>query len=129
MIINHSSNKILELWKIDRISFDQNKPFSFRLINFTGKILNLIKQNGVYEISSILINRDDGNVSGVIGYVYLKTDDLFVSYQPTQIIEYKLRFADLNSSVFRFRSITSDFIVSFSEIAFQIEIKETYGGF
>ena len=119
----------MELWKIDRISFDQNKPFSFRLINFTGKFLNLIKQDGVYEISSILINRDDGNVLGVIGYVYLTKNDSFVSYQPTQIIEYKLRFADLNSSVFRFRSITSDFIVSFSEIAFQKEIKETYGGF
>jgi hypothetical protein len=129
MIINHSSKKIWDLWNINGISFDQNKTFSLRLLNFTGKILNLIKHDGIYEISTNLINRDDGNVSGVIGYVYLTVDYLYVSYQPTQNILYKLRFPDLNSSVFRFRSIETDAVVKFSEISFQLEIQETYGGF
>lgn len=129
MIINHSSRKTWELWQIDGISFDPNKTFSICLLNFTGKIINLIKQDGIYEISTNLINRDDGNVSGVIGYVYLTIDDYYVLYQPTQKIQYKLRFPDLNSSVFKFRSIATDAVIKFSEISFQLEIQETYGGF
>jgi hypothetical protein len=129
MIINHSSRKISELWTINGISFDQNKPFSFRLLNFTGIIHKFIKIDGIYEISTNLISRDDGNVLGVIGYIYLATDDSYISYQPTQIIHYKLRFPDLNLSVFQFRSIATDETISFSEIAFQLEIQETYGGF
>jgi hypothetical protein len=128
MIVNHSSVNIWELYKIGGVSLEPNKHWSFKLVSFIGKFSSQLPHSGIYELSTNLINRDGGNQSGVIGFIYLNTDESFVIYQPTQICGYKLRLPDLEYSLFNLRSVRSDVFIPFVEIALQIEIVEIYGG-
>jgi hypothetical protein len=128
MIINHSSCNMWELYKITGITFNQNKDWSFRLLSLVGELSSPLTKAGIYELSTNLIHRDEGNSSGVIGYMYLNHDDSSITFQPTQVPCYKLRFPDLCYSLFNLRSVGSSVYIRFKTIALQIEIKETYGG-
>ena len=129
MIINHSSKSLQELYKINDICFNSNKDLSFKLLSFIGILISPVKHAGIYELTTNMIHREVGNHSGVIGFIHVEPNASFISYEPTHIPHYKLRFPDLSSSVFTCKAIGAEKYINFSEIAFQLEVRENYGGF
>ena len=129
MIVNFCSSNSKGVYELDHVLFDENLRWEFSLLNFVGVFKGRIKHEGIYELSTNMIERDDGNLPRAIAYLFISTDSSHVTLSPTQKLSYKLRFHDLSSTVFNLRAIATNDIVSFSEVAFQIEIRETYGRF
>ena len=129
MIVNFWSSSHSNQYKIDTVTFPENKKWELSLVNFIAVFRNPITHTGIYELSTNMIERDDGNIPRTICYIFLESDSSNVNFTPTQKLHYKLRFHDLSATVFKFRSLATSEIIYFSEVAFQIEIRETYGRF
>ena len=129
MIVNYCSSDPSNRYKLGSILFKDNLHWEFSVINFVGVFKKPVKYQGIYELSTNMIERDSGNLPRAIAYLFITTDSSHISFSPTQKISYKLRFHDLSNTVFIFRAVETNEIIEFVEIAFQIEIRETYGRF
>ena len=88
-----------------------------------------MKAGEVFEISTNLIARDDANPHRVVDYLFVPEGSNIVSYKPTHSLEYKLRVLELSNAEIKFRGLSSDIILEFSQVAAQFIISETYGRF
>ena len=121
MIINISGKT--SPFKFERIELKAFRPYKIRLINlhaiFTSKA-----DAGIYQISTNLIDRENGNSDRILAYVRLDRKQTFLDFTPTQTIWYKLRLHDFSSSDIKLTSITSDTELFFSEFSCQFEIED-----
>ena len=121
MIINISGK--ISPFKFERIELKVFRPYKIRLINlhaiFTSKA-----DAGIYQISTNLIDRENGNSDRILAYVRLERKQTFLDCTPTQTIWYKLRLHDFSSSDIKLTSITSDTELFFSEFSCQFEIED-----
>jgi len=129
MIVNISSASGSTKFEADTVTFSEDKQWDFSVLSFIGVFKNKIKNGGIYALSTNMIERDDGNAYRTINFLYIDNDSYKIIFTPTQKMRYKLRFHDLSNTVFNLRSIRTNEIIVFSEIAFQLEIRETYGRF
>ena len=103
--------------------------YNLSLQNFLGYLSTPLKSGEIFEISTNLITRDDANPHRVIDYVYIDGASSLVSFKPTHSQEYKLRVLELSNAEVKFRGLSSDIILDFSQVAIQFKISETYGRF
>jgi len=129
MIVNFCTSDYISQHKLDPILFNENLNWEFSVINFVAVFKKPVKYEGIYELSTNMIQRDDGNLPRAIAYMFITTGSSHVVFSPTQKLCYKLRFHDLSNTVFNFRAVGTNETVDFAEVAFQIEIRETYGRF
>ena len=126
MIINYSSNDPHKFWGQVNLKLEENTVWNFKLLNFVGKFHSKIKSSGVYEISTNMIERDEANARGVVGYVILDENLKFLNFQPTHLPTYKMRFSELCSTVFDLRSVRTGENLKFEELAFTLEISNSH---
>lgn len=126
MIINYSGVPAQNIIEFRNVTLPYGN-YSFSLINFQGFLISPPKFTDLYEITSNLISREDGNPHRIIGYIMLEGQSPVLTYQPTHKLAYKLQHLDLFSSELIFRGIVSDTILKFSHVAVQLEVKDTYG--
>lgn len=129
MIVNYSSNNPDKFWGQINVKLTDNKPWKFKMLNFMGKFGSKVQTNGVYELSTNMIERDETNCDGVIGYVILDKHDKFLNFQPTHLAAYKIRFTELCSAVFDLRSVSTGENIKFVELGLTIEISESHAWF
>ena len=128
MILNISGEPSRNTVHLNPLNLDYgNYKLSFN--NFLGYLTTPLKSGEIFEISTNLISRDDANPHRVVGYVFIPEGSFVVSYTPTHLFEYKLRVLELSNAEIKFRGLSSDKILEFSQIAAQIQISETYGRF
>ena len=101
----------------------------FSLINFIGILNAPLKISEIIEISCDLVVRDEANPHRIIGFFEVFQDNDFINFTPTHLLNYKLRVFDISSLELKFRGLTSDQNLEFSQVAFQIKIEQTYARF
>ena len=101
--------------------------YNLSLRNFLGYLTTPLKSGEIFEISTNLITRDDANPHRIIDYVYVDEDSFLISFKPTQPLEYKLRVLELSNAEIKFRGLSSDKTLEFTQVALQFKITETYG--
>ena len=121
MIINISGQT--SPFKFGRIELKAFRPYKIRLINLHA-ILTSKADAGIYQISTNLIDRENGNSDRILAYVRLDRKQTFLDFTPTQIIWYKLRLHDFSSSEIKLKSIISDEELFFAEFSCQFEIED-----
>ena len=121
MIINISGKT--SPFKFERIQLKTFRPYKIRLINLHA-ILTSKADAGIYQISTNLIDRENGNSDRILAYVRLDRKQTFLDFTPTQTIWYKLRLHDFSYSDIKLTSITSDEELFFSEFSCQFEIED-----
>ena len=88
-----------------------------------------MKISEIIEISCDLVVRDEANPHRIIGFFEVFQDIDFINFTPTHLLNYKLRVFDISSLELKFRGLTSDQNLEFSQVAFQIKIEQTYARF
>ena len=121
MIINISGKS--SPFKFERIELKAFRRYKIRLINLHA-ILTSKADAGIYQISTNIIDRENGNSDRILTYVRLDRKQTFLDFTPTQTIWYKLRLHDFSSSDIKLTSITSDEELFFSEFSCQFEIED-----
>ena len=127
MIVNYAINNLTKKRKNLDLKLADNRSWKIKVIHLCGKLSNNSVKSGVYEIVSNMTERSSFNDCGVIGYIYINSNEIRINYQPTYPQSYKLRFHDFSVTVFDIRAIGSSDILKFSEFAVQLEITEAYG--
>ena len=110
-------------FKFNRIELKPCQVYQIRLIALHG-IFTEKAEAGIYQLSSNLIDRENGNSERILAYIRLNRKQTSLDFTPTQIIWYKLRLHDFSSSDIKLKSITSDEEIYFSEFSCQFEIRD-----
>ena len=130
MIVNfHKSEEIGAFSSLHHVTFEENKNWNLSLLHFICKFKHNLDQSGIYQLSSNLIQRDDGNIHRALFYMYLEKGTNHVDITPTQSYKYKLRLYEISSAEFSFCLLKTQEIIPISEAAFQLDIVESYGRF
>ena len=114
-------------YTIERIELPCFRPHKLRVISLIG-IVKEYASPGLYRITCDLIEREPGNQHRILGFVIVTHKQLYIEFQPTHSIWYKLRFTEINFADIEFQSVTSDESIIFEEFSFQLEVSEAYGG-
>lgn len=128
MILNISGEPFLSTVSFHPINLGYGN-YTLALNNFIGYLNSPMKAGEVFEISTNLITRDDANPHRIVDYLFVPEGSNIVSYKPTHLLEYKLRVLELSNAEIKFRGLSSDIILEFSQVAAQFIISETYGRF
>ena len=126
MILNISGEPASNSLTLNPINLPYGN-YNLSLRNFLGYLTTPLKSGEIFEISTNLITRDDANPHRIIDYVYVPEDSFLISFKPTHPLEYKLRVLELSNAEIKFRGLSSDKILEFTQVALQFKITETYG--
>ena len=126
MILNISGEPTSHSLTLNPINLPYGN-YNLSLQHFLGYLSAPLKSGEIFEISTNLITRDDANPHRIIDYVYVDEDSFLISFKPTQPLEYKLRVLELSNAEIKFRGLSSDKILEFTQVALQFKITETYG--
>ena len=126
MILNISGEPTSNCLTLNPINLPYGN-YNLSLRNFLGYLTTPLKSGEIFEISTNLITRDDANPHRIIDYVYVQEDSFLISFKPTHPLEYKLRVLELSNAEIKFRGLSSDKTLEFTQVALQFKITETYG--
>ena len=130
MIVNyHKFEEIGSSSSINQATFKENKNWELSVLHFICKFKHNLDQSGIYQLTSNLIQRADGNIHRTLLYMYLEKGTNHVDLTPTQSYKYKLRLHEISSAEFSFCLLKTQEIIPISEAAFQLDIVESYGRF
>jgi len=133
MIINISCNvhekQCIVSDHFPELDLDSENGWEFSLVKFCGILTGGIGENGIFSMSTNLIDRDESNPNQVLTYFPLRRNTTYIELETTQLLKYKLRLHDFSDVQFIFREIRTGKILEFKSVAVQIEIRETYGRF
>ena len=125
MLLNFSGST--SPYSIERVELPPFRPHKLRVLSILG-MLREYATPGLYKITCDLIEREPGNQHKILGFVIINRKQIFLEFQPTHSIWYKLRYHDINLADIKFQSVTTDEIIIFEEFSIQLEVRETYGG-
>ena len=101
MIVNfHKFEEIGSFSSIHHVTFEENKNWDLSVLHFICKFKQNLDHSGIYQLSSNLIQRADGNIHRTLLYVYLEKGTNFVDITPKQSYKYKLRLHDISNAEF-----------------------------
>ena len=110
-------------FKFNRIELKPCQKYQIRLIDIHA-IFTEKAEAGIYQLSSNLIDRENGNSERILTYIRLNRKQTSLDFTPTQKIWYKLRLHDFSSTDIKLKSIKSDEEIYFSEFSCQFEIRD-----
>ena len=131
MILNFhkSDNKIIQQIGINQITLPDNKLWQLGVTHFVCTFKTSLDYSGLYQVTSSLIQREDGNLHRTLFYVYLEKGTTHLDYSPNHHVKYKLRLNQIENAQFSVSRIKSGKIIDLIELAVSLEIRESNGWF
>ena len=114
-------------YSIERVELPPFRPHKLRVLSILG-MLREYATPGLYKITCDLIEREPGNQHKILGFVIINRKQLFIEFQPTHSIWYKLRYHEISFADVKIQSTKTDEILIFDEFSIQFEVSDSYVG-